>query len=161
MKLAAVLSAILVNGLICLAQNTAGNAAAPGEDYSRMYAFLQEGEFIQLSVEEHGWVTGFISRYDDAKSDQNTFLDQFFKEGKLAGNKLTFTTETVHGKWFEFQGTVERGRGKNPADEGYYVLSGTLIQHLTAQNKKTGSRSREVAFQSFPQDAEPGPQKRD
>ena len=118
-----------------------------------MYTFLKEGEFVQVTVEDAGKVTGFVSRYGDLDSDRGSFLDQFFKDGKLDGTKLNFTTQTVHGTWFEFKGTVERGDGKNVGDEAYYVLKGTLTENVTDVAKKTTSKSREVNFKSFPQDA--------
>ena len=134
----------------------------PAEDYSGMYAFLRDGEFVQVTVEDGGRrVTGFVSRYGDLDSDRGAFLDQFFKTGKLDGRKLTFTTDTVHGVWYEFKGAVERGEGKNVGDEAYYVLKGTLVQYNTDANKKTLSKSREVSFKSFPQDFGTGPEKRD
>jgi hypothetical protein len=133
----------------------------PADDYSGMYSFLQDGEFVQVTVEDQGRVTGFISRYGDLQSDRGAFLDQFFKQGKLDGNKLTFTTETVHGVWYEFKGAVERGAGKNPGAEAYYVLKGTLAQYSTDASKKTSSRLREVAFKSFPQDMPPAHEKQD
>ncbi|MGA8540989.1 MAG: hypothetical protein WB566_15920, partial [Terriglobales bacterium] len=37
--------------------------APSGADYSGMYSFLREGEFVQLTVEDQGNVTGFVSRY--------------------------------------------------------------------------------------------------
>jgi hypothetical protein len=130
-------------------------------DFSGMYSFLRDGEFVQITVEDGAHVTGFVSRFGDLESDKDAFLDQFFKDGKLDGNKLSFTTETVHGVWFEFSGTVNRGPGKQPGDEAYYVLNGTLVEHTTDSDKKTTSRSREVALKSFPQDMTPSPQKRD
>ena len=133
----------------------------PAQDYSGMYAFLQDGEFVQVTVEEAGRLTGFVSRYGDLESDRGAFLDQFFKKAKLDGKKLTFTTDTVHGVWYEFKGTVERGEGKNLGDEAYYVLKGTLMQSSTDANKKTVAKSREVSFKSFPQDFGNGPEKRD
>ncbi len=117
-----------------------------------MYSFLQEGEFLQVTVEDAGRVTGFVSRYGDSDSDRGTFLDQFFKQGKLDGNKLSFTTETVHGVWFEFNGTVDRGEGKTPADEAYHLIKGTLADFRTDTDKKVSSKSREVTFKSFPHD---------
>jgi hypothetical protein len=117
-----------------------------------MYSFLQEGEFVQVTVEDAGKVTGFVSRYGDADSDRGAFLDQFFKLGKLDGNKLSFTTETVHGVWFEFTGTVDHGEGKTPADEAYHVLKGTLTDFRTGPDKKVSSKSRDVTLKSFPQD---------
>jgi hypothetical protein len=127
----------------------------PGSEFSGMYSFLKEGEFVQVSVEEAGRVTGFVSRFGDLDSDKGAFLDQFFKTGKLDGNALTFKTEVVHGVGYEFKGTIERGEGKKPGDEGYYVLKGTLTETLTDENKKTSSKSREVAFKAFPADASP------
>jgi hypothetical protein len=125
--------------------------------YSGMYSFLKEGEFLQLTVEDEGHVTGFISRFGDGESDKGAFLDQFFKSGKLDGNKLIFTTDIVHGVAFDFKGTVERGDGKNPGDEAYFALKGTLIENTTDVNKKVASRSQNVTFKMFPQDAEPAP----
>jgi hypothetical protein len=131
--------------------------AKAGANYSGMYTFLKEGEFVQLTVEDGVQLTGFVSRYGDGESDKGAFLDQFFKAGKLEGNKLSFTTETVHGVWFDFNGTVERGEGKNPGDEGYYVLKGTLTQSSTDVNKKVSSNTRNVVFKIFPQEAGPMP----
>jgi hypothetical protein len=96
-----------------------------------MYSFLRDGEFVQITVEDGGHVTGFVSRFGDLESDKDAFLDHFFKDGKLDGSKLTFTTETVHGVWFEFTGNVNRGPGKQPGDEAYYVINGTLIEHVS------------------------------
>jgi hypothetical protein len=129
--------------------------AAPGADYSGMYNFLREGEFVQITVEDQGHVIGFVSRYADSESDHDVFLNHFFKSGKLDGNQLAFKTETVRGVSFEFRGTVERGEGKSRGDEAYYVLKGTLIENTTDEAKKTSSHSREVALKSFPQDMAP------
>jgi hypothetical protein len=122
--------------------------------YSGMYTFLKEGELVQLTVEDAGLVTGFISRYGDGGSDKGAFLDQFFKVGKLDGTRLTFTTETVHGVWFDFKGAIARGDGKNPGDENYYVIKGTLIQSSTDANKKVASKSQNVEFKMFPTTSE-------
>ena len=143
------------------AQNPAPNPPTPkpGNEYSGMYSFLQDGEFVQVTVEEESHVTGFISRYGDLESDKGEFLDLFFKSGKLDGKSLIFTTQTVHGVWYEFKGTVERGAGKTPGDEAYYVLKGTLTQNNADADKKTSSKSRDVTFKSFPQDMGVTPEK--
>jgi uncharacterized protein YdeI (BOF family) len=146
---------VLMCSSLLAGQNTGQQPAAPAkpaEDYSGMYTFLQEGEFVQVTVEDEGRVTGFVSRYGELESDKGAFLDQFFKQGKLDGKSLSFTTATVHGVWFEFKGTVERGEGKKAGDEAYYVLKGNLIQYSTDADKKTSSKSREVEFKSFPQE---------
>jgi hypothetical protein len=126
-----------------------------GQRYSGMYTFLKEGEFVQVTVEDTGHVTGFVSRFGDGESDKGAFLDQFFKSGKLEENKLSFTTEIVHGASFEFKGTVERGEGKNPGDEAYFVLKGTLTENASDVNKKVTAHSQEVVFKMFPQESAP------
>jgi hypothetical protein len=131
--------------------------AKAGHDYSGMYSFLKEGEFVQLTVEDAGHVTGFISRFGNGESDKGAFLDQFFKSGKLEGNKLSFTTEVVHGIAFDFKGTIERSDAKNAGDEGYFVLKGTLTENASDVNKRVTSHSREVTLKMFPQDAAPAP----
>jgi hypothetical protein len=154
---------IILAGMILVAiaasAQSKSTAAVAGANYDGMYAFVREGEFVQITVEGEGRVTGFVSRYGDSESDRGVFLDHFFKSGKLNGNQLTFATDTVHGVSFEFHGTVERGEGKNRADEAYYVLKGTLIENTNDESKKTSSRSREVALKSFPQDLSPPPAK--
>jgi len=138
------------------AQTATAAPATPAENYSGMYTFLQDGEFVQISQEDDGSITGFVSRYGDGESDRGAFLDQFFKTGKLEGRKLSFVTRPVHGVWYQFTGTVSRGEGKTPSDEGYYVLKGTLIQNLSDVNKKTSAKMRAVVFKSFPRDVESG-----
>ena len=157
------LPVMLLAGILTAAQDAPPTPppARPGAEYSGMYSFLQDGEFVQVTVEEEGRVTGFISRYGDLESDRGEFLDLFFKSGKLEGRNLTFMTQTVHGVWYEFKGTVDRGPGKNAGDEAYYVLKGNLIQNTTDAAKKTSSKSRDVTFKSFPQDMGVSPEKRD
>ena len=132
-------------------------AAPPLGDISGSYSFLKDAEYLQINVDQ-GRVTGFISRFGELESDRGAFLDQFFEKAALAGNKLTFTTKKVHGVWFEFDGTVERGPAKTTAEEGYYVLKGRLTQYTTDAAGKSSGRFREVVFKSFqPEPAAPPP----
>jgi hypothetical protein len=150
----------LVLGVLA-AQTAAPDTSKPADNISGMYSFLKDGEFVQVTVEDQGSVTGFISRYGDSDSDRGAFLNQFFKSGKLDGNKLSFTTEVVHAVSFDFNGTVERAQGKNEGEEGYHVLRGTLTENHIDANKKTSQTSRELIMKSFPRDLEGAPAKRD
>jgi hypothetical protein len=147
----------LVPGIAILISSVFVGAQSPSSaaDFSGMYSFLKEGEFVQITIEEKGAVSGFISRYGDSESDKGSFLDQFFKSGTLAGEKLNFTTETLHGTWFTFDGVLERGSAKSPQDEGFYVARGTLTR-FTTDNKAVSSQARQVEFKSFPRDTSPG-----
>ncbi len=132
-----------------------GAAAPATDDYSGMYSFLKEGEFVQITIEDKGTVSGFVSRFGDSESDRGTFLNQFFKSGKSEGSKLSFNTESVHGVWFTFEGAFDRGPGKKPEEEAYYVLRGALTRFSTDAENKTTSQVTQVEFKSFPRDATP------
>lgn len=137
----------------CVAQNSTTSPSSTTDEISGMYTFLQEGEFVQVNIEDGSRVTGFVSRYGDSDSDKGAFLDQMFSEGELKGNHIKFKTRIVHGVSYEFEGKFERGDGKNPADEGYHVLRGKLTEFTEDANKKTTAKSREITMKSFPQDA--------
>jgi hypothetical protein len=138
---------------LCAQKQAAGGISKASPDYSGMYSFLREGEFVQISVEA-GRVTGFVSRYADTENDEGEFLEHFFKQAKLEGSQLTFTTEAVHGLSYEFHGEFERGEGKNPGDESYYVLNGTLTENIVNGDKKS-SQASDVNLKRFPQDLAP------
>ena len=123
-------------------------------DFSGMYSFQKEGEFMQITLEDKGAVSGFISRYGDSESDKGTFLDQFIKSGTSNGKQVSFTTESVHGVSYTFEGAFDRGPGKKPEEEGYYVLRGTLTKTVsTSDPKNATAQSSQVEFRSFPRDA--------
>ena len=138
-------------------KDAAASSGKSAKAYSGMYSFLKDGEFLQVTVEDGGTVTGYVSRFGDGESDKGAFLDQFFKNGKLDGNKLSFNTEIVHGVSFDFRGAFDRGEGKNPGDEAYFVIKGTLTENVADANKKVASHSREVVFKLFPQETGPAP----
>jgi hypothetical protein len=130
------------------------------EDISGMYSFLKEGEFLQITLEKDA-VTGYISRMGDSDSDNGVFLDQFFAKADVQGHDVSFTTRQLHGVWYEFTGKFERGAGKTKADDGYYLLRGTLKELTTNPDKTILGRSREVVFKLLaqPDDSETEPPK--
>ena len=134
--------------------------AKPAEDYSGAYFFLQDGELVQLNIEDEGKVTGFIQRFGDGETDRGLLLDHFFKDAKLEGKNLTFSTKAVHGVSYDFKGTVERGDGKKPGDEAYYVLQGTLVQSNVDSQQKTTTKTRDVVLKAFPQNLDDAPPKK-
>src|SRR5271165_3223796 len=125
--------------------------AAKADDPSGTYSFLKEGEFVQLTIDD-GKLSGYVSRFGDTDSDKGTFIDQLFDKASLNGNRLSFTTKTVHGTWYEFKGVITITPGKQPPQEGYRVIKGTLVQHMTDATKADKPRQRAVEFKAFPQD---------
>jgi hypothetical protein len=129
------------------------DATAPnaGNDFSGMYTFLREGEFVQVTVED-GKLSGYVSRFGDPDSDKGQFIDQFFDKTSLDGNRLSFNTQTVHGVWYDFKGTVTAPAGRKPSEEGYHVIKGTLVEHATDAKGLEKAMQRQVEFKSFPAD---------
>ncbi len=148
-----VLVTFLLTLACCAAWAQSSGASPNSDDISGMYTFLQEGEFVQINVEDGARVTGFVSRYGTADADKGAFLDQMFTEASLKGKHIEFKTRVVHGVSYEFSGTVERGPAKSAADEGYRIIRGKLTEYTEDENKKTNARSRELTMKSFPQDA--------
>jgi len=126
--------------------------AASADDYSGTYSFLEEGEFVQINLEEGNRLTGFISRYSD--SEKATFVDHFFEKAEFHDHDIRFSTRKVHGTWFEFKGAVSRGPGATRNAEAYYVIKGTLTQYTSDAKQAVAAKEREVTFRSFPQDSE-------
>ncbi len=120
------------------------------EDISGMYNFLKEGEFLQINLEKAA-VTGYISRKGESDSDNGVFMDQFFAKADVQDHAVSFTTRQLHGTWFEFKGKFDRGSAKTKADDGYYVLRGTLKELSTNADKSIATRSREVEFKLLAQ----------
>jgi len=123
----------------------AQEGAARAEDISGMYTFLHEGEFIQINADGSA-VSGYISRMGDQQSDQGQHLDQFFSKAAVQGHDVSFTTRQLHGAWFEFTGRFDRGSARSRAEEGYYLIRGTLTEFVTDADRNVTSRSRQVEF---------------
>jgi hypothetical protein len=135
-------------------QDNPRSASKEGAKYSGAYTFLRDGEFVQITVEDEGRVSGFVSRYGDLESDKGAYLDHFFKSGKLEGNRLSFATEIVHGVAFDFAGTIGRGTATKPEEEGYYVIEGKLTEISSDEGGKGTSKERGVTFKSFAKKAD-------
>jgi hypothetical protein len=135
-------------------QQDSAKAPAPAEDISGMYTFTGDGEFLQFSREADA-ITGYVSRMGDLESDRGAFLDQFFSKASVQDHDVSFTTKVVHGVWFEFKGRFDRGPGKTKAEDGYYVLRGTLTEFTFNQDKSAStSRSKQVEFKWLAQPQE-------
>jgi hypothetical protein len=140
------------------AQNNLGTkskaqASAPSAfaDLSGTYSFLRDGELLELNLQD-GRVIGDVQRFGSSDADRGVMLTHFFEKASLDGNRLEFTTRTVHGVYFGFKGRIERGEGKIRTEEDYYRIVGTLTEYTGDGRKKISARKREVIFKSFPDD---------
>lgn len=114
------------------------------EDASGAYMLGHPGEVVEITM-QFGDLSGYISRQGDGESDTGTPLTFFFDKTSFGGQNLSFTTRQIHGIWYSFQGTIVRGPGKTRDQDGYYLLTGELIEHDAVQ--KTEAR-RSVSLKS-------------
>ncbi|MBV8206798.1 MAG: hypothetical protein JO041_08390 [Acidobacteria bacterium] len=132
-------------------------ARTAGQQASRCsgaYSFLREGEVLQLTIQPGEQapstkVTGFISRHGELESDHGTLLDHWIRNGSLQSSELQFRTATIHGVWFEFEGSVSNGA--TPAGEGTgCVIRGKLTEHLLDANHHERAQWRMVELKPLP-----------
>ena len=140
------------------ASGPASGAPEDASSFSGEYEFLREGEVLQLTIQPDDAgteknVTGFISRHGDTDSDRGTMLDHWIHIGTLRGTELQFRTSTIHGVWFEFQGSIARGAGRSPHERGYHVIRGKLTRHVVDREGHDLVQSREVTLNSQPDEA--------
>jgi len=166
-----IVALLLVLAALGFAQPPSKAAPLPTPDISGMYSFVHEGEFVQIEVND-GKVTGLVSRFRGDDLEKADFVDQYFEQAQLDQPKLdqtkpdqarpqapilSFRTKPADGTWFEFSGAVERGPGKDPTDEAYWQLRGSLTEHLTSKEGKQIEKTHELTMKSFPQDSEANP----
>lgn len=109
------------------------------EDASGEYELDDRGSVIQITI-EHDGLTGYIT-----KMDQGTALTLAFDRTSFAGDRVCFTTKTVHGLRYSFTGVIARGDAQDRSQSGFYRLSGNLSTYLNAR-----SATRRVSLQSTP-----------
>lgn len=126
------------------------DTSALGNDYTGMYSFLRNGEFVQLNVEGGGRLTGFVARQSDGEKE--VFIDHFFEKADVRDHAIQFSTRKVHGVRFEFRGTISRGTGKTRSAEAYYQIKGTLTQYTFGTNREVTPTERAVTLLSLPQE---------
>jgi len=155
-RLKTLLATLVFLAAVTLAQ---GGSAPPSSkppaasigDFSGTYTFLRDGEDIQINV-QNGKLDGYITRFGDSDMKDPLLLQHFFSKASLSGSDVAFTTEKLHGVWFEFKGKVQRGGAKTSAEEGYYQLVGTLTRYDAGSGDKATAQSRDVTFRSHPAD---------
>ena len=152
---AVLLCAIAILGTLALAQSP--QPAGDLGDFSGMYTFLHDGEFVQITLDELPTpakskvaVSGFVSRFGQSESDKDQVLDLMFKSGSLDKQAITFVTKSIHGLSYEFTGNVRRGDAKSKDKEGYFVIEGTLTENTVDKNGKPRTQTREITMKSFP-----------
>ena len=89
---------------------------------------------------------GYLTRVGDGPSDRGASLTYFFARTTVTPTQLTFITRHVHGTWWSFAGTIDRGSAQMSTLKGYYFLNGTLTEHFDTGE----SQARRVSLPLLP-----------
>jgi hypothetical protein len=110
-----------------------GHANLPAEAAGAYALSPNPAEVIEMILNGDGdevRLQGYVTRTGDGESDQGAPLTYFFSRTTVSPTQLTFITRQVHGVWWSFAGTIERGSVQTSAQKGYYFLNGTLTEHF-------------------------------
>lgn len=118
------------------------------DDASGEYLIDGNGSTVEITI-EGGRVSGYVTKLgDEGSSDKDVPVTFFFTEAAVNGHRITFTTRQVHGHWFSFEGTIERGDPQTlRAENGFYRLIGTWTTHEVAGARQYAEH---VNYQSTP-----------
>jgi hypothetical protein len=110
-----------------------GRTNLPNEASGAYALSPNPGEVIEIILNGDGdsvRLQGYLTRVGDGESDRGAPLSFFFARTTVEPTQLTFVTRQVHGIWWGFTGTIERGNVQTSAEKGYYFLNGTLTEHF-------------------------------
>jgi hypothetical protein len=137
------LAAVLLSASLLRGQTS---ASVPF-DVSGTYQFLQDGESLQINIQGEA-LSGYINAHGSGDTDRELILAFFLTTADWDGQKIRFKTKVVHGVSYVFEGHIERGPAKDPADEGYLLMVGTLTQTSTDDRYRPTTHPREIALRS-------------
>ena len=110
-----------------------GRSSLP-EDAAGAYALSPNpAEIVEMILNGDGSsvrLQGYLTRMGDGSSDRGAPLTYFFARTTVSPTQLTFITRQVHGVWWSFAGTIDRGSAQSNAQKGYYFLNGMLTEHF-------------------------------
>jgi hypothetical protein len=110
-----------------------GRSSVPGEAAGAYALSPNPTENIEMILNGDGnevRLQGYLTRMGDGVSDRGAPLTYFFSRTTVSPTQLTFITRQVHGVWWSFAGTIERGEVQSSSQKGYYFLNGTLTEHF-------------------------------
>jgi hypothetical protein len=111
----------------------AGRSNLPDEAAGSYALSPDPAEVIEMILNGDGnsiRLQGYLTRMGDGTSDRGAPLTYFFARTTVSPTQLTFITKQVHGVWWSFAGTIDRGSAQMSTQKGYYFLNGMLTEHF-------------------------------
>jgi len=118
------------------------------DDMTAKYHFLSADDTLAI-LDEEGRLKGYIE-VAQPEEESDDILSYDIVEGSREKNHVKFRTNKIHGKFYRFSGTVERGKGHEEKDPDYFRLTGDL--EIVTVNGETGKQTVQtvrVVLRSF------------
>ena len=116
----AVLTVVLITGSVLKAQDE----TQPIDDMTAKYHFLSADDTLAI-LDEEGRLKGYIE-VAQPEEESDDVLSYDIVEGSRKKTHVEFRTNRIHGRFYRFSGTVERGKGHEEKDPDYLHLIGDL-----------------------------------
>jgi hypothetical protein len=117
----------------------------PVDDITAKYHFLSAEDTLAI-LDQEGKLKGYIEVTQPAE-ESDDILTYDLVEGLRQKNHVEFRTNRIHGKYYRFSGTAERGKGHEDKDPDYLHLAGSL--DVVTVNAETGKESVQVMRLTF------------
>ena len=121
-------------------RQTSGYSSLP-DSASGEYELDDKGSVVQITI-EHNRLTGYVT-----KMDHETALTLNFDKSSIDGSRISFTTTTVHGLHYSFQGEIVRGDAVSEQQTGFYRMVGEWSIYRNAAHE-----TEPVNLKSTPRD---------
>jgi hypothetical protein len=118
------------------------------DDMTGKYHFLTPDDTLAI-LDEEGKLKGYIevNQPDDESDDVLTYD---ILEGSRKKAQVDLRTNRIHGKFYRFSGTVERGKGHEDKDPDYLHLTGNLdVVTVNADTGKETVQTTRVTLKSI------------
>ena len=139
--------------LFTIALLAAGHLKAQNEDRSiddmtAKYHFLSADDTLAI-LDEEGRLKGYVE-VAQPEDESDDVLNYDIVEGSRKKTHVEFRTNRIHGKYYRFTGTVERGKGHEEKDPDFFHLIGDVdTVSVNADSGKETVQTTRVILKSF------------
>ncbi len=117
-------------------------------DMTAKYHFLSADDTLAI-LEEEGRLKGYVE-IAQPEEESDDVLNYDILDGSRKKTHVEFRTNKIHGKYYRFSGTVERGKGHDEKDPDYLHLTGDVdIVTVNAETGKEAVQTVRVTLKSF------------
>jgi len=130
---AAIFAATLLTGSVLRSQDQAEVI----DDITGKYHFISADDTLAI-LDEEGMLKGYIDVFQN-QEESDAILSYTIIEGTRKKTHVEFRTNKIHGKFYRFSGSVERGGGQEGGDPDYLRLVGSV--EVVTVNGETGQEA--------------------